>query len=141
MNIFQKILKFFSLAPDPNRHKVIKCNSIDNLLSVINSTTEHDKKYVYIFKGELNLVSSIVSSQYSRGESEISDLSIIYPDFDKYDDKNSCIVLSEAFLIPCIVADLKQPGAKRIRYVNANGKSYEMKYAAICNENIYLTSK
>lgn len=141
MNIFKKIIAFFSLSPDPNRNKVIKCNSIDNLLSVINSTTEHDRKYVYIFKGELSLVSSIVSNKYSRGEREISDLSIVYPDFDKYDEKNNCVVLSEAFLIPCIVSDLKQPGAKRIRYVNANGKSYEMKYAAICNENVYLTTK
>jgi hypothetical protein len=141
MNIFKKILKFLEITPDPNRNSVIKCKSIPDLISLISSTTEHDKKYVYIFKGELNLVANIVSNQYSRGEREISNLSLLYPDFDRYDEKNNCIVLGEAFLMPCLVSDLKHSGATRIRYVNAKGKSYEMKYAAICNENIYLTSK
>ena len=148
MKLKEVINKFFKPYSDPDRHKVIVCDSIADFLGVMRTTSEHDSKSVYVYKGKASVLAAIVGYKYGMGEKGISSLSLMYADVDT-SKKNveDCIYLNEPFLKPCAVANLKPKDGrfdecKRIRFENGpRGHSVEIKQAVICHNGVYLTTK
>ena len=144
MKLKEVIKKIFKPYLDPDRHKVLVCDSVAEFLSVVRSTSEHDRKSVYIYLGEASVLAGIVGSECGRGEKDINSLSLVYADTDM--SVGDCIYLDEAFLDPCDVADLKPRSGRfdlctRIRFDKNGEKSVEIKKAVICHSGVYLTTK
>lgn len=134
---FNRFLNFWGFNKEINHN--VRHNDIKGFLQEISESNTLDKKYVYIFTGNVLLIKRVVSNPYGQGEKDLNDNSIIYPSVRSYDEKHNCLVLDEAMFIPIIVKDLKKYcGIEHMRFVSGYGNTWELRHAVICDENIYL---
>lgn len=142
MKFIDIINRIFNPPFNPERRRTLICRSIDEFLSTVWATSDHDRKSVYIYRGKASVLAGIVGSECGKGERDISDLSLIYVDIDK--KIRNCVQLNEAFLDPCTVGELKTEAVDcmRIRFKkDTNTQAVELKKVVICHDGVYLTTK